>query len=197
MLGRALVSVGWGVYFIYLGVIAGLSALSNPNSIFRSSGLSLQAFVILSGSMEPFIMTGDAVLVDSNFNQPKINDVITFKNPEGITVTHRIVAQTNQNSELLYTTKGDNNQAPDPDLIKVGDVIGLWKYTLPKAGYLLVATGKPVGISLLLLTPIILYLLGELFKKNPPKKIDQPQTKKLQVEPTETKTMPAITVESL
>ena len=68
-------------------------------------------FTVLTGSMEPTINVGDLVIVkESSY---AINDIISYKDGNSV-VTHRIIDYSTQdNGEIFYTTKGDNNNAED------------------------------------------------------------------------------------
>lgn len=177
---QKLLSLLWLIYYFFIALMLGLSALSRPGLGLNIAGFDLQGFVTISGSMEPFIMTGDMVLVGPVATPPVLDQVITFKNPEGVTVTHRIIKVTGDPGQPTYTTKGDNNNAPDPYSTGLSSVVGVWKFTIPKAGYFVVNAGKPLGLTLILLTPVLLYLIGELSKtgeksdkKKPP--VSQPK----------------------
>ena len=74
--------------------------------------------VVLSGSMsgeaEDHIEVGDLVFVGrADPEELEVGDVIAYMNG-GATVTHRITAiDTNTDGDLLFTTKGDANNAED------------------------------------------------------------------------------------
>ena len=55
------------------------------------SFLGYKPFIVLSGSMEPTIMTGDlAIIKNENVDNLKVGDIIAFKNDTSV-ITHRIV----------------------------------------------------------------------------------------------------------
>ncbi|MFW5889004.1 MAG: signal peptidase I [Bacillota bacterium] len=76
-------------------------------SIFNRSFLYIK-----TDSMEDTIMTGDIIVINQNYDNLAVDDIITFKaviqNKEVIN-THRIYSIDVENS--TYTTKGDNNDA--------------------------------------------------------------------------------------
>lgn len=86
--------------------------------------------VILTGSMEPYIMPGDVVIVkETDSDDLQVGDVIQFWS-EGIYIIHRVIDI--ENGE--YKTKGDNNNAPDSDLVPGEYVKGKMIYKIPIIG---------------------------------------------------------------
>ena len=66
-----------------------IKSFINPNE--TPDFFGYKSFVIVSGSMEPTIMTGDAILVkEVPQSEIKENDIISFSQGEMI-VTHRII----------------------------------------------------------------------------------------------------------
>lgn len=98
-------------------------------------------YVVLSGSMEPSIMTGALVFVNTKDTSATVGDVIAFTidkeeadtsyDSDSTTVTHRIVKV---NSDGTYTTKGDNNETEDTKHIAPEQVIGKYCFNIPEIG---------------------------------------------------------------
>lgn len=98
--------------------------------------------LVISGSMEPTIMTGDLV-VSKNLDEEerkklRVNDVITFQpekeNPA--LVTHRIVQKSASSAGVSYVTKGDANDVNDAEVVQSGQVVGKYWYHIAKVGRL-------------------------------------------------------------
>jgi signal peptidase len=126
-----------------------------------------QPFLVQSGSMEPSIMTGDVVVIQSQGTY-FINDVVTFRtsasdNSPSRIVTHRIVAVA-QGKVRSYSTKGDANRAGDEDVITDQQIIGKVVLVIPKLGYLVAFSKSPRGLIILLVIPAIVLILDELVK---------------------------------
>ena len=105
-------------------------ALINPDR--TPSFFGIKTYVIISGSMQPKLDIGDIVVVkDTNEENIKENDVISFRKGQGV-VTHRIIKIEDTEGKKLYITKGDNNNVEDSDKIThesiEGKVIGSIKY---------------------------------------------------------------------
>lgn len=78
-----------------------------------------------SGSMEPVIYRGDAVLIDQNVSieEYKIGDVLAFKYGN-VLITHRIVGFSIVKDKYIFKTKGDNNETVDDFIVSQKDVKG-------------------------------------------------------------------------
>jgi len=92
-------------------------------------------YIVKSGSMEPVVHTGAVAFVDRKDREPEIGDIITFRLGEGgkedVLVTHRVVGT----EEGGYVTKGDANEERDPFSVTREQVIGTYRYQIPKVGY--------------------------------------------------------------
>ena len=75
---------------VTLGVLALLSALL---AVAAPRLLGYQSYVIYGSSMEPTIRLGSLILTEPvDAEQLQVGDIIAFRTPNEITVTHRIVA---------------------------------------------------------------------------------------------------------
>jgi len=134
----------WMVIFVFVGLVAVNWISQRPNS-----PLPFLSFVIQSGSMEPTIMTGD-MIVDRTDRAFGVDTIITFKDPQGHTITHRIIKiDKSENGSLGFITKGDNNEDPDGYVTPPSKVLGTWWFTIPKLGYILVYSRSFFGITVI------------------------------------------------
>ncbi|SDJ94582.1 signal peptidase I [Natronincola ferrireducens] len=96
--------------------------------------------VVATGSMEPMIYPGDVILVEKitdikDIHQLKVGDVIQFQR-ERILISHRIIEIKEDDEGILrYRTQGDNNSAPDTELVGPEDIRGTIKKVVPKVGW--------------------------------------------------------------
>lgn len=122
-----------------------------------------QPFLVQSGSMEPSIMTGDVVVIQSRGTY-FINDVVTFRtgNNDRI-VTHRIVAVDPAQANR-YETKGDANRSGDEDSISDEQIIGKVVLVIPKLGYFVAFSKSSRGLIFILIIPAVILILDELVK---------------------------------
>jgi signal peptidase len=131
------------------------------------SGLSLggvvKARIVLTGSMEPAISTGDIIITTPiDRKEPKIGDVIAYQakrfNGENVAVfSHRIISGDIQSG---FVVKGDSNKTPDNQKPAAPDILGVVIFVIPFLGNIL--TPK----ALFLLVPCIfgLWLIRDAMK---------------------------------
>lgn len=118
---------------------------------------------IKTGSMEPTIKTGGAVIIKAQ-DMYGTDDTITFVKTKGELVTHRIVEIGTVDGATVYTTKGDNNNAVDVFPVVIDDVRGRVVFTLPYIGYGIAFFQSRIGIMLLILIPAVYFIGREVIK---------------------------------
>lgn len=102
--------------------------------------------LILSGSMEPGIKKGDIVLVKKiSGEEVKPGDVIQFRQ-EGVYITHRVVEVVSVREDKAYRTRGDANNAPDPDPVLPRQVRGRVIGVIPKVGWVPMTIKAAAGL---------------------------------------------------
>jgi signal peptidase I len=118
--------------------------------------------VVLSGSMQPALRTGDVVLVApvSDARQVAVGDIVTVTAPNqpGGTYLHRVVDITTSGG---LVTRGDANDLPDFPIVDLASVQGKVRLVLPLLGWphAAVRHGNP-GPLLLVAWPVLLALPG-------------------------------------
>lgn len=122
------------------------------------------SFVVLSGSMEPSISTGDVVIVDETTPEAlREGDVITYLRSDAETpTTHRIVGITEQDGERAFVTQGDNNDQPDQSPVPASQVMGVVILTIPYIGYVIEFANTTAGFVALIVVPFLLLLAIEI-----------------------------------
>lgn len=150
------------VLFLNLVLMAFL-VISSKASKGETQLFGYQLKTVLSGSMEPTFLTGSIIgvkpLNSEARSKLKKDDIITFKTNEGILVTHRIIGVTESGPNVLYETKGDNNNASDKDPVISDNVVAIYSgFTMPYIGYFINFAQSKEGSALLLIGPGILLL---------------------------------------
>lgn len=133
----------------------------------------ISLYMIISPSMVPNINVYDVVVNKrvNDVNKLKVGDIITFRSnsiiSNGLTVTHRIYKIEKHNDELIFTTKGDNNQNPDLGTITKKDIYGQVMLKIPQLGRVTYFLGNKGMLLILIVIPalgIIIYDILKLFK---------------------------------
>lgn len=96
------------------------------------------AMTVLTQSMEPGLPPGTLVVIRPRpVDDIRVGDVITYqiRSGEAAVVSHRVVSKTYADGELTFITKGDNNDAVDPEPVKSVQVRGTLWYSLPLLGW--------------------------------------------------------------
>lgn len=128
------------------------------------------AYIIVSPSMVPTIKVNDAVIIKRvSKNKLKKGDIITFTSSDtryyGLTITHRInKVEKLKNGDVLYKTKGDNNNTVDASLVKFDNVYGKVIFKIPKIGYIQYFLKTPLGWLILVIIPCICIVLYDFIK---------------------------------
>lgn len=125
---------------------------------------------VLSDSMTPTFRAGDLIVEDpvtSKAAQLGVGDVITFRaGDSGELVTHRIVRVRGSAADgsIRYRTQGDANNALDITPVTPEQVVGVYLWRIPYAGYVIDATRSQTGMSLLIFIPGALLLFPLLVR---------------------------------
>ena len=106
--------------------------------------------------MEPSIKSGDIIIIQNTKESDlKNGDVITFSKNEKV-ITHRIIKIEKESENILFTTKGDNNNIEDEEKISSSDIKGRCVFTIPFVGKIIKAMGNKIIFLIFLLVLLIL-----------------------------------------
>ncbi|WBW98275.1 signal peptidase I [Oceanirhabdus sp. W0125-5] len=122
---------------------------------------------VLSGSMRPVLEPGDIIIIKDNTHIDE-GDIITFKS-NNLIITHRVIEVISKENEVLYKTKGDNNNVEDKILIKQDNILGEYLFRIPYLGYLMQFFRSKLGI-MIIVTIIGLLVIFEVIKSFTDKK---------------------------
>ena len=128
-----------------LSLVIGLNVYSLNASSLTGNRLPMPfgygAAVVLSGSMEPALSTGDLVIVEEA-DSVEAGDVVVYQDG-GMLVVHRVVGLEGE----LLTTKGDANSVPD-EPIHASAVKGRVIASVPLPGRVVSFLKSPFGMVL-------------------------------------------------
>jgi signal peptidase len=131
-----------------------------------------ESYVVMSGSMEPSIMTGDVIFVyERDPSTIEEGDVITYNldGQQREVTTHRVIdIVENDEGQRVFVTKGDANEDPDPYRVPPDAVIGVMPTDgiparVPFLGHALLFAQSKLGITLLVFIPAGLLVVTELW----------------------------------
>lgn len=115
-----------------------------------------KSFVIISESMEPTIMTGDAILVkEVKQEELKVKDIISFQDGDSIN-THRIVEILEDNGIIKYKTKGDNNKKEDKELVTYDKIEGVYQFRIKGFGKIVEVIKNKITLVVLLIILVLI-----------------------------------------
>lgn len=148
-----------------------LTGLAVVLAIAAMGGLGLawqhgyRLYIVHTGSMEPGLHPGDAVLDAPVAGPTRPGQVVTFAVASGpdTVVTHRVVSV---DGGLIHT-QGDANRSPDSWVLHRDQLRGLPVATLPRGGYALVYLQQPAGLGSILTATVGLALLWRVFFPGP------------------------------
>lgn len=141
--------------------------------VFQSKGdiqkspslLGHKPLTVLTNSMIPTFSAGDIIVINTKVD-PNLKDVITYKHPQdGRLITHRVIDVVTKNGESFYKTQGDANNVDDKVLIPRANVVGVETHIIPKGGYIANKLASPFGFSLLVIIPLLVYSIIEIFQR--------------------------------
>ena len=187
--------LAWIVLIFALLITIMVFSSSKNNGVAHLFGYMPMA--VESDSMKPTFKQGDLIICKEidDYSTIKENDVITFWTTiqgQRVKNTHRIVEVLNDDGNVKYVTKGDNNSVKDDDVISQGAIIGKWtEVKLPIIGKIMDFLRTKTGFFICIVLPMAIFFLFELYKfiatiieaKRPePVEVDEEEIKRRAIE---------------
>lgn len=118
------------IIFIIFGILVIIGFVMLISCEFRYGLMAIG-----SSSMATSINKGDAIIYEEYESQNlQIGDIIVF-NKNNVKTIHRIVEIQKKKNEIIYYTKGDNNQNIDDGFVTADDIIGVCKFRIIYIGW--------------------------------------------------------------
>lgn len=137
--------------------------------------------IVLTDSMYPIIESGDLIICQGE--EPEnilVGDVIAFFDPAGngtTIVTHRVIEITEQNGQLAWRTKGDNNNTEDRLLVTADKLVAVYKGTrLSGFGNVALFMQSTPGLIVCVVCPILLLVGYDMIRRRQYEKANKQDT---------------------
>lgn len=150
---------------IVINLVLIFSTYANPGDMPGVFGI--KPVIVLSGSMEPEIRTGDMIFLHkTDPAQLMEGDVICYLT-SGKAVTHRIVEiSTGEDGRLSYITRGDANNTEDRLAVTADQVQGIWKgWRIAGMGKFVMFMQSQTGMLLFIVCPLLLFILWDIWRR--------------------------------
>ena len=142
--------------------------------------------IVLTGSMEPKIKSGDLIIVKQiNASEVNSKDVIAFFDPDGngtSILTHRVNEIYEENGTLYFKTKGDANNTEDRLPVAEDALVGIYQFKIAGAGNVAMFMQTTAGLVVCVVVPLVLLIVWDLIRRKQYEKKNQQDTDALLAE---------------
>jgi len=126
--------------------------------------------IVLTDSMYPVIESGDLIICHTEEPENiEVGDVIAFFDPAGngsTIVTHRVIEVTEQDGEVAWRTKGDNNNTEDRLLVKGEKLVAVYEGTrLAGIGNVALFMQSTTGLIVCVVCPALLLVGYDMIRR--------------------------------
>lgn len=142
--------------------------------------------IVLTGSMEPEISSGDLIIVKQiDGADVKEKDVIAFFDPDGngkSVLTHRVIDIVEKDGKLAFATKGDANNTEDRLPVTEDKLVGIYQFRIPGMGNVAMFMQTTAGLIVCVLLPLVLLVGYDVIRRRGYEKRNQKDTAALLAE---------------
>ena len=140
--------------------------------------------IVLTDSMYPVIESGDLIICHTaEPEEIRVGDVIAFFDPAGngsTIVTHRVQEVTEQNGQIAWRTKGDNNNTEDRLLVTADKLVAVYEGTrLDGFGNVALFMQTTPGLILCVVCPMLLLVGYDMIRRRMYEKSSKQDTEAL------------------
>lgn len=147
--------------------------------------------IVLTGSMEPKISSGDLIICKQiDGKDVKKGDIIAFFDPDGngtSVLTHRVVEVIEEDGKLSFRTKGDANNTEDQKPVAADKLVGIYQRKISGAGNVAMFMQTTTGLIVCVGIPLIILVGYDLVRRKLYEKKNQQDTEALLAELNELK----------
>ena len=165
---------------LILNTIIVVNSYLHPDEVPDAFGF--KPFIVLSGSMEPNIMTGDLVLTrEVDPASLQVGDVIAFREGQSV-ITHRIIETQQVDGQRQFVTKGDNNNTQDSRLVPYSAVEGKYLLRIGGLGDFAMFLQTPLGLILFVGVPLVGFIIYDILRRRFIDTLDTQENARLRAE---------------
>lgn len=158
-----------------------VKSYTSPNQVPDFFGY--KPFIVMSGSMEPTIMTGDLIVSKSaDADAVKPGDIVSYRLGDAV-ITHRVLEITaDETGARQFIMQGDNNNAKDEKPVTDVQIEGVYRLRLPGVGNFALFLQKPAGLIVFVACPLVLFFLYDILRRKLTDKKETDRTAELEAE---------------
>lgn len=142
--------------------------------------------IVLTGSMEPEIMSGDLIIVKQiDGKDVKNKDIIAFIDPDGngtSILTHRVNEIYEEDGKIFFKTQGDANDTEDRLPVSEEALVGIYITRIGGAGNVAMFMQTTAGLVVCVVVPLILIIGWDILRRRRYEKRNQQDTDALLAE---------------
>ena len=152
--------------------------------------------IVLTDSMYPIIESGDLIVCHTaEPEEIQVNDIICYFDPAGngsSIVTHRVQEVIEENGQIAWKTKGDNNNTEDRLLVPADKLVAVYEGTrLPGFGNVALFMQTTPGLIICVVCPILILVAYDMIRRRIYEKSNKQDTDQLMAELEELRRMKA------
>lgn len=143
--------------------------------------------IVLTDSMYPEIESGDLIICHTEEPENiQVGDVIAFFDPAGngsSIVTHRVMEIVEEDGQIKWRTKGDNNNTEDRLPVTAEKLVAVYEGSrIPGAGNVALFMQTTPGLILCVVCPILLLVGYDMIRRRMYEKANKKDTDQLMAE---------------
>lgn len=169
---------------LIMNILLIIKSYANPEEVPNVGGTF--PLIVLTDSMYPDIKSGDLIICNTvEAEDVAEGDVISFFDPMGSgtsIVTHRVLEVMEENGELSFRTKGDNNNAEDQVAVPEKNLVGIYRGRIPGMGNVAMFMQTTPGLIICVVCPIVLLVGYDMLRRRKYDKAKQQDTDALLAE---------------
>lgn len=145
-----------------------IKSYTNSDEVPKIGGYS--PLIVLTGSMEPEIMSGDLIIVKQiDGSEVKVGDVIAFFDPDGngtSILTHQVIEIIEENGALSFRTQGIANNTADRLPVSADKLVGIYtNFRIVGAGNIAMFMQTTAGLVVCVVVPLALLIGWDFFRR--------------------------------